>query len=138
MMKKKQTVLALAMVFTLFACKEKQGEVKTDSSNPLLVETFNTPFEVPPFDLIKDEHFEPAILDGIAIQQKEIDAIVNNTAAPTFENTIEALENSGALYKRTTQIFYNLTSANTNEKLQEIAKKMSSKISEHAGQYCFE
>ncbi|MDO4728528.1 MAG: M3 family metallopeptidase [Bacteroidota bacterium] len=136
-MKRKQTVLALAMVFTLFACKEKQENIKEENSNPLLVETFNTPYQVPPFDLIKDEHFEPAILEGIAIQQKEIDAIVNNPEAPTFENTIEAFENSGALYKRTSQIFYNLTSANTNEKLQEIAKNISPKVSEHTDNIAF-
>lgn len=132
-MKKSNLILAGALVLTMFSCK-KETEEKTTAmnDNPLLAETFDTPYGVPPFDLIKDEHFEPAILEGIKQHQAEIDAIANSTEEPTFENTIEAMENAGKLLGRNARIFYNLTSANTNDKLQEVAKTLSPKMSEHS------
>ena len=133
-MKKSSLILAGAFVLTMISCKKKEEEktVTIMTENPLLEVTFNTPYGVPPFDLIKDEHFEPAILEGIKQHQAEIDAIANNSEEPTFENTIEAMENSGKLLKRNAGIFYNLTSANTNDKLQEIATKLSPVMSEHS------
>jgi len=132
-MRKTNLILAGALVLTMFSCK-KEAEEKTTimNENPLLAETFDTPYGVPPFDLIKDEHFEPAILEAIKQHQSEIDAIANNTEEPTFENTIEAMENSGSLLGRNARIFYNLTSANTNDKLQEIATKLSPEMSKHS------
>ena len=132
-MKKSNLILAGALVLTMFSCK-KETEEKTTAmnDNPLLAETFDTPYGVPPFDLIKDEHFEPAILEGIKQHQAEIDVIANSTEEPTFENTIEAMENAGKLLGRNARIFYNLTSANTNDKLQEVAKTLSPKMSEHS------
>src|SRR5690606_36795486 len=119
-MKKTNLMLAGALVLTMLSCK-KEAEEKTIvmNENPLLAETFDTPYGVPPFDLIKDEHFEPAILEAIKQHQEEINAIANNTEEPTFENTIEAMENAGSLLGRNARIFYNLTSANTNDNLQE-------------------
>ncbi len=131
-MKKSNFILIGALILTMLSCK-KEAEEKpvVMNENPLLAETFDTPYGVPPFDLIKDEHFEPAILEGIKQHQAEIDAIANNTEEPTFENTIEAMENAGSLFERNSRIFYNLLSANTNDNLQEIAKTLSPKISEH-------
>lgn len=132
-MKKSTLILAGALVFTMISCKKEVEETTTTmNDNPLLAETFDTPYGVPPFDLIKDEHFEPAILEGIKQHQAEIDAIANNPEAPSFENTIEAMENTGKLLSRNTTIFFNLTSANTNDKLQKIATTLSPKLSEHS------
>src|SRR5690606_6222999 len=131
-MRKTNLILAGALVLTMRSCKKEAETPTTMNENPLLAETFNTPYGVPPFDLIKDEHFEPAILEAIKQHQAEIDAIANNTEEPTFENTIEAMENSGSLLARNARIFYNLTSANTNDKLQEIATKLSPEMSKHS------
>lgn len=132
-MKKTKIILTLALVMTMLSCKKESEEKTQDmNENPLLAETFNTPYGVPPFDLIKEEHFEPAILEAIKIHQAEIDAIANSTEEPTFENTILAMENSGALLKRNMRIFSNLTSANTSDNLQEIAAKLSPELSKHS------
>lgn len=132
-MKKRNLIVAGMLALTLVACKKEEEKTNTEmNENPLLVEQFNTPFGVPPFDLIKDEHFEPAILEAIKMHQAEIDAIANSNEAPTFENTILAMENSGGLLKRNARIFYNLTSANTNDKLQEIAAKLAPEMSKHS------
>lgn len=92
---------------------------------------FNTPFQVPPFDKIKEEHYLPAYKEGINRQKKEIDAIVNNPEPPTFANTIEALDRSGSLVKEVDNIFGAMKSANTSPRLQEIAKEISPLDSGH-------
>jgi len=88
--------------------------------NPLL-QDFNTA----PFSEIKAEHYKPAIQKGIEIAKSEIDAIVNNTNAPTFENTTVALDFSGEKLNRITSIFFNLNSAETNDEIQKIAQEIS-------------
>lgn len=99
-------------------------------NNPLLL-PFNTPHETVPFHLIKIEHFEPAILEGMQAEDNEIAAIVANPELPTFGNTILALENSGKLLERTLTIFFNLMSAETNDAMDALAEKMMPLISEH-------
>ena len=132
-MKKSTLILAGALVLTMISCKNETQETQTTmTENPLLVEAFDTPYGVPPFDLIKNEHFEPAMLEGIKQHQAEIEAIADNSEAPTFENTVLAMENSGKLLSRTASIFYNLLSANTNETLQEIAETLAPQLSEHS------
>jgi peptidyl-dipeptidase Dcp len=123
----KKTMMALTGSL-LLACGTADQE--SMSTNPFF-EPYNTPFEVPPFDKIKNEHFAPAIREGIKQQQAEIDAIVNNAEAPTFANTIEAMENSGDLLARVSTVFYNLNSANTNDSIQAIAKELAPEISKH-------
>jgi len=103
--------------------------MKTEQ-NPLL-ETENTPFGIPPFESIQADHFIPAFEKGIAEQKDEVDAIINNAEAPTFENTILALEYSGNLLDRTGSVFGNSMSANTNEQLQAIAKEIYPRLSKH-------
>ena len=76
----------------------------TENKNPFL-KPYNTPHDTAPFHLIKIEHYEPALLEGMKEQNEEIDAIVNNPEAPTFQNTIVALEKSGALLDRVTTVF---------------------------------
>lgn len=126
----KKTILALAATATmLYACGS--ADEKSESMNPFF-EAYNTPFEVPPFDKIKNEHFAPALREGITQQQAEIDAIVNNSEEPTFQNTIEAMEYSGELLGKVSRVFGNLNSANTNEEIQAIAKEMSPELSAHS------
>ncbi|MCI0920659.1 M3 family metallopeptidase [Sphingobacterium rhinopitheci] len=100
------------------------------SDNPLLAK-YETPFEVPPFDKIKDEHFRPAFEEAIRVHNLEIDSIVNNTEAPTFDNTIVALENAGSLLSKVSSVFSSLNSANTNDTIQAIAKDLAPLLSGH-------
>ncbi len=100
-------------------------------SNPLL-EPYNTPFGVPPFDKIKNEHFVPAMKFAMEKHKLEIDAIIKNNAAPNFDNTIVALEQSGELLNDIATVFYNLSSANTNDELQAIAQELSPMLSAHS------
>lgn len=95
------------------------------TENPLL-QTFNTA----PFSKIKNEHFKPAILKAIELAKEEILEITTSNEAPTFENTIEALEFSGNQLDRVTSIFFNLNSAETNDEIQKIAQEVSPLLSE--------
>lgn len=99
--------------------------------NPLLTES-TLPFGAPQFDKIKTEHYLPAFKEGIKEGKAEIDAIVNNPEAPTFANTIEALEYSGRTLDRVAGIFYNLLEANTNEEMQDIAEEISPLTTEYS------
>ncbi len=99
-------------------------------NNPLL-QIFNTPFGVPPFDKIRNEHFKPAFEEAIKINEQEIKVIVNNIDKPTFQNTVEALEYSGDLLNTVSTIFYNLNSANTNPEIQAIAQEVAPMLSKH-------
>ncbi|GAB5564147.1 MAG: M3 family metallopeptidase [Winogradskyella sp.] len=125
-------LLFLATLVVISSCKNetKQPEMQT-SENPFFQE-WNTPFEVPPFEDIKDEHYMPAFEKGMEEHLSEIDAIVNNTEAPTFKNTLEALEKSGKLLNKVQSVFYNLTGSNTNPKLQELQRDLSPLLSAHS------
>ena len=101
------------------------------AANPFFSE-YKTPHGTIPFDEIKLEHYLPAFEKGIEEQNKEINAIVNNTKAPTFENTIVALEHSGKLLSKVSSPFYNLLSAETNDELQELAQKISPMMTDHS------
>ncbi|MEG1685949.1 MAG: M3 family metallopeptidase, partial [Bacteroides sp.] len=96
------------------------------------LEKYNTPHGTAPFDKIKTEHYEPAIIEGMKQQTAEVEAIINNPQAPTFANTIVALEESGQLLNRVTTVFGNLLSAETNDDMQAIANEMMPKLSEHS------
>ncbi len=128
---KKRTLIALTLISGIYmSCKQENKAETIGSDNPLLA-VYETPYEVPPFHLIKNEHFKPAILEAISIQQNEIEAIANDPAKPDFKNTIEAMENSGALLNRITTVFYNLNSANTNDTLQKLAQELAPELSKH-------
>ena len=98
--------------------------------NPFFQE-WNTPYEVPPFMDIKDEHYMPAYQKGMEENLSEIDLIVNNPEAPTFANTIEELERTGKLLTKVARVFSNLASSNTNPKLQELQRELSPMLSAH-------
>ena len=93
--------------------------------NPLLQS-----FDTAPFSEIKNEHFLPGIIQLIADTKDEVAAIVDNTEAPTFENTVEAFENTGLRLDRATSIFFNLNSAETNDEIQKIAQDLSPLLSD--------
>lgn len=93
--------------------------------NPLL-----TPFDTAPFSKLKNEHFMPAFKQAMTDARAEIDAITENTEAPTFANTIEALDFAGQQLDRISSVFFNLNSAETNEEIQKIAQEVSPLLSE--------
>ena len=118
-MKTKLFILSLAMC-TLMAC---------DKQNPLLSDV-QTPFGVPAFDQIKNEHYLPAFKEAIRLNQAEIDAIVNNSELPTFANTIEALDRSGMLLDKVSSAFFNVLEADGNDEMDAIANEVSPLLSD--------
>ena len=96
----------------------------------VLTSKFNTKHNTAPFSQIKNEHYLPAIQEGITLSRAEIDAIVNNPDAPTFENTIEAMDYTGDILDRATNVFFNLNSAETNDEMQKIAQEVSPLLSD--------
>ena len=114
----------LAALFT--SCDNKT----TEQENPFFSE-WNTKFGTPVFEDIKNEHFKPAFLEGMKQHNAEIQTIISNNDAPTFENTIEALEFSGKLMSRVSKVFYNLSSAETNDDIKTINEEISPLMSAH-------
>ncbi len=127
-MKKIMMTVAIAAILGGCASQQKSGDA---SGNPLLSE-YTTPYQVPPFDQIKVEHYKPAFLKGMEEEMKEIEAIVNNPEAPNFENTIVALDQSGELYRKVRTVFGGLNSANTNDEMQALSKELSPLQSKHS------
>lgn len=125
----KLLLLLLAAGLVAVACGGAADKENTDV-NPFFAE-YDTPFQVPPFDKIKPEHYVPAFEKGMADHNAEIDAIVNNTEAPTFDNTVVALDESGELLNRVATVFYGLNSANTSDEIQAINREMSPRLSAH-------
>ena len=123
----KKTIVLVMMI--LFSISSSQGTTDGTETNPLLME-WNTPHETAPFNLIKTEHFVPAIDVALADARKEVDAIINNPEPATFQNTIEALEISGKKLDKVTSVLFNLNSAETNKDLQAVAREVSPKLSE--------
>ena len=106
------------------------------AQNPFATE-FDTPFGVPPFDRIRIEHYLPAFGEGMKLHREEIDVIANTADSPTFENTIETLEASGAMLERVSNVFFNMNSASTSDEMQEIAKEVAPKLSKHRDDIIF-
>jgi peptidyl-dipeptidase Dcp len=117
-MKNLTVICAVSCFAVLASCKK---EVKND--NPFF-STYETPFEVPPFDKIDTTHYMPAFMEGMDKGMKEIEAIVTNTEEPSFENTIYAFDRSGQFLTKVSKVFSNLNGANTNEQMQAIARKV--------------
>lgn len=144
-MKKSSSLLAAAitLALTTTACSENNSGNMTANaenattadaaaeSNPFFTQSA-LPLQMPPFDKIQNEHFAPAFERGMAEQLAEIEAIVNNPEAPTFENTMIPLEKSGQTLSRVSRVFFNLTSANTNDELEAVRSEMAPKLSAHS------
>ena len=118
----------ISALLLIVGCQQKSN--MDPNINPFFQE-WNTSYEVPPFMDIKDEHYMPAYQKGMEENLSEIDAIVNNSEAPTFANTIEELERTGKLLTKVARVFSNLASSNTNPKLQELQRELSPMLSAH-------
>jgi peptidyl-dipeptidase Dcp len=119
-MKKILSAVLTTLVFTI--------NMLAQNNNPFF-EQWNTPFQTPPFSKFKNEHFLPALEEGIKQQRAELEQIINNSEPPTFQNTIAALEKSGKLLTKVSRIFFNLTNANTNDQLQKVAEIITPELS---------
>ena len=122
-MKHKLSILMAAATLFAAGCQNKQSDMN-DTVNPFFSE-WNTPYNIPDFSRIKTEHYMPAFEEGIRQQKAEIDAIVNNPEAPTFENTILAYEYSGQLLREVGSIFFNLSECENNEEMEAIEEKVT-------------
>ncbi|MGN0048059.1 MAG: M3 family metallopeptidase [Bacteroides sp.] len=121
----KKSIFMLAASCMMYSCATQT------ESNPFLSE-FQTPNGVPPFDQIKLEHYEPAFQKGIEEQNANIQAIIDNTEAPTFENVIVAFDQSSPILDRVGGVFFNLTEAETTDELSALDMKMAPVLSEHS------
>ena len=121
-------ILAAASLFAV-GCQNNQSDMN-DTANPFFSE-WNTPYNIPDFSRIKTEHYMPAFEEGMRQQKAEIDAIVNNTEAPTFENTILAYENSGQLLREVSSIFFNLSECENSDEMEKIEEQVTPMLSAH-------
>ncbi len=120
-------------IFSACNNSEKQSDAVTDtlsSSNPFLKES-KLPYQVPDFTKIKNDDFKPAFVEGMKIHLQEIEKIAENPEAPTFENTLVAMERSGELLNRVNNVFNLLTGANTNDTLQKLQEDIAPKLAAH-------
>jgi peptidyl-dipeptidase Dcp len=123
---KKILFIMSALTMGLVGC----GGASEDIANNPLVAEWNTPYQTPPFSKIELKHYEPAFDYAIAQNRAEIDAIINNPEAPTFENTIVAMAESGELLGRVSGVFYVLNNCITSPEMQQIALNISPKLTE--------
>ena len=122
-MKRKHFMYLTMATLLLNSCTPKE-------TNPFLTE-YTTPYQVPPFDEIKTEHYLPAIEAGFKQQIAEIEAIINNTDEPDFKNTIEALEFSGKILGKVNGVLDNLTSSHYTEELLAVSRQIAPLASQH-------
>ena len=124
---KRTVFLAAAAMMLATGCKDKK---QTDMDNPFFA-AWGTPYEIPDFGRIKTDHYLPAFEEGMKRQKAEIDAIVNNPEAPTFENTVLAYEYSGRLLQEVSAVFFNLTSSNTSDEMDFVEETVTPLLSAH-------
>ena len=104
-----------------------------NADNPFFQE-WDTPFGVPPFDKILPEHYIPALMEGMKLENAEIQAIIDNSEEPSFENTILAYSATGEFLSRVSYVFGGLSNANTNDELQRIDEEMTPLLSKHGNE----
>jgi peptidyl-dipeptidase Dcp len=120
-----------AMTAIVFSCNPNENKPqKIERMNPFF-EAFSTPFGVPPFNEIRIEDYKPAFERSMKEHVAEIEAIVSQKAEPDFENTVVALSNAGLMLERVSNVFFNLTSANTNDEMEKISEEIAPKLSQH-------
>ncbi len=122
-----RSAFLLVLVVSIVATGSAQQPQPAPDVNPFFQE-WSTPFGVPPFESIKPEHFLSAFKQAIAEQRRDVDAIANNAAPPTFVNTIEAMDGTGALMQKVSPVFGNLLSAETNDRLQAINRELAPQL----------
>jgi peptidyl-dipeptidase Dcp len=129
-MKRFPILFSIAMASIITSCNNKETGEHSSGSNPLL-QASTLPYQAPEFDKIKNSDFEPALMQGMKDQQAEMQKIADNTEAPTFENTLVAMEKSGQLLSRVYMTFNVLTGANTNPELQKVQEAVAPKLAAH-------
>ena len=117
-------------IVLLNSCSTESLNLESTNMNPFFTE-YDTPYQIPPFKKIKDEHYMPAFNQGMKEQLEEIASITNNLESPSFENTIVELERTGKTLDKVSNVFFNLNSSNTNDQMDAIAKEISPKLSAH-------
>lgn len=127
----KNVLLAGALLTSVTLHAQNAAAPKTPMSDNPLLQPFNTPFQTPPYDKIKAEHFLPAMKEAMAEGRQEVDVIVNNAAKPTFDNTIVALERAGDKLSRITPILFHLNGAETTPELQKVVREASPLLTEY-------
>ncbi|WP_113906850.1 M3 family metallopeptidase [Aliidiomarina celeris] len=147
MQKKTLTALAVGLVLSMSACSDQpantNGAADTAAqsmqaanadfyANNPFAQPSSLQYEAPDFRIIEDEHFMPAFEQGMAEHKAEIQAIINNPEAPTFENTIVAMEKSGELLSRVSRVFYSLSGTDSNEARRALQRELSPKMSAHS------
>ena len=125
----KQLLYIIGIVL-LNSCSTESLNLESINMNPFFTE-YDTPYQIPPFKKIKDEHYMPAFNQGMKEQLEEIGSITNNLESPSFENTIVELERTGKTLDKVSNVFFNLNSSNTNDQMDAIAKEISPKLSAH-------
>ena len=123
-------IFTISMVSFTMAKSNKNAAVKTSRENPFFSPS-KLPFQAPPFDKIKDSDYLPAFKEGMKRQMEEIKKIAENSAAPTFENTLVALEKSGQMLERVRLVFNAVTGANTDSVLQKVDEEIAPKLAAH-------
>lgn len=116
--------MAAAACLMLASCGQKS------EGNPFFTE-YDTPYGAPDFDKIKNSDYEPAFMKGIQQQEDQIEAICDSKEAPTFENTVVAMDNSGEILERVSSVFFALSEADTDEEITALAEKISPVLAEH-------
>lgn len=127
---RKLTTVFVGLLLT-FGSTAQKNENQMKSNNPFFND-YKTPFQVPPFDDIRLEHFLPAIEEGIRQQNAEIELIISRRDVPDFSNTILVYDNSGELLSKVSRVFSNLNGANTNPEMQKLAREISPKLTKHS------
>ncbi len=130
-MKLVYVLASAALLFSAVGCKGGGGEKSTVAENPFFRGEWVENYGLPPFDEIKDEHFLPAIEEGMKRELAEVDVIVNNSEAPTFKNTIIPYANSGEFLNRVAAVFYNLTASDLTTERAKLQDVISPKLSAH-------
>jgi peptidyl-dipeptidase Dcp len=131
--------LTIAMTIALAACAQTPQKTATQKTEATTAAAVVNPFftastlqyQAPPFDKIKDSDFQPAIKEGMKLQIAEVDKIANQGEAPSFDNTIVALERTGATLTRVSKVFFALAQANTNDTLQKIQEDVAPELAAH-------
>ncbi len=124
-------IIAAILVLGVTTLPAQAADTEFGPQNPFYAPS-SLPFHAPPFDKIKDSDYQPAIEAGMAQQKKEMEAIANNPAAPTFENTFIPMEKSGRLLHRATAAFFSVSAADTNPTLQKIRSAIAPQLAAHA------
>lgn len=112
--------------------REMAADVAEEATVNPFFEVSTLPLQMPPFDQIRDEHFIPAMERGMEQHLAEIEAIATSAVAPSFDNTIVAMERSGRMLSRVAAVFFNLVGADTNDARQQIQREMSPRLSAHS------